>query len=68
MENLIIKYLNNNISTVELEQLREWLEDSENQTKFKNYVKIQNNLNTLYRSSSKEAYQTFNKRIKAKKV
>lgn len=66
MENLIIKYLNNSISEAELVELREWLKDSKNQTKFKNFVKLQHNLNNIYQTSSKEAYQTFNKRLKAK--
>lgn len=66
MENLIIKYLNNNISAAELDQLREWLEDSDNRTKFKNYVKIQNNLNKAYQSAPKDGYKNINKRINAK--
>lgn len=64
MENLIIKYLNNTINKAELVKLRKWLEDPENQVKFKSFTKLHYNLDMNYQSSAAEAYEIIKKQLK----
>ncbi|GAA3642877.1 FecR family protein [Flavivirga jejuensis] len=48
MKNLILKYLTNSISEIELTKLREWLRSLKNQEKFRAYIQDDFNLNNLY--------------------
>ena len=47
MKNLILKYLQNDISTSELSELKNWLKDVKNQKIFKEIVKVQYQMNLL---------------------
>jgi len=51
MENLIIKYLTDSISTEELSLLKDWLKSSENQDTFKSIVQANQKLDFIYRKS-----------------
>lgn len=58
METIIIKYLNNTISGVELTQLQDWLEDADNQEVFKEMVGINHKLDFTHQKVDADfAYQ-----------
>lgn len=65
MENLIIKYLNETISEAETLQLIEWLQTPKNQKTFKEFVKINSNLQQQYaKIDSESAYNELIIKIK----
>ena len=64
MKNLIIKYLNDTISEAEKLQLIEWLQTSKNQKIFKEFVKINYNLQKQYAEiDSEKAYKELLEKI-----
>lgn len=64
MKKIIIKYLNNSVSVEELVTLKTWLEKPKNQEKFKEYVRLNNELNTsLLHVEVPPAYQKVLERI-----
>ncbi|WP_299549197.1 FecR domain-containing protein [Seonamhaeicola sp.] len=48
MKKIILKYLTDSISEIELTKLQDWLSKPKNQNKFKSYIKDDYNLNKLY--------------------
>lgn len=69
MENLIIKYLTDSLSSEELTQLKDWLKNKENKEKFKSIVKSNQELNISYdnRVNVSLAYKNIEKAIVPKK-
>lgn len=64
MEKIIIKYLQNEISSTELEELINWLKEPKNQEEFKAYVKKQSLLNQVSTEVNEDlAFQKLMKRI-----
>lgn len=59
MKSLILKYLTNSISEIELTKLREWLRNPKNQEKFRAYIQDDFSLNNLYNTIDVDA--AFNK-------
>ncbi|WP_299672114.1 FecR family protein [uncultured Polaribacter sp.] len=58
MEKIIIKYLTDKISLEELKILRAWLKDNKNKASFKEFVRINQQLDTAYSNvNAEEAYQ-----------
>lgn len=48
MKHIIVKYINDSISSEELEALKIWLEKSKNQKKFKQFLLLNNDLNATH--------------------
>ena len=68
MEKIIIKYLNDSISNEELDKLELWLDKPKNQEKFKEFVRVNHELNSLNAHlDTEKAYQNVLKQIQAKK-
>ncbi len=64
MKKIIIKYLNDSISNEDLERLEVWLQKPKNQEKFKEFVRINHELNSLNgHVDAEKAYQNVLKRI-----
>lgn len=58
MKKIIINYLNDSISSADLDRLKVWVQKPRNQEKFKDYVRIHNQLNALGNEvDSGKAYQ-----------
>lgn len=69
--NLIIKYLSDELSVSEKEYLVKWLDNPENRTVFKNYISLNNSINSNYKgfkseSSLKEALAVIAKENESK--
>lgn len=67
MRKIIIKYLNDKISNEELEMLKTWLLKAKNQEKFKDYVRLNHDMNSLHSEFDvKSAYQKVFPKVKKK--
>lgn len=68
MKKIIIKYLNDSISNEDLERLELWLQKPKNQVKFKDFVRVNHELNSLNGHVDVEkAYQNVIKEINTNK-
>ncbi len=56
MENLIVKYLTDSISSEELALLKDWLKSPENQNTFKSMVQANHELDYVYRKNIKATF------------
>ena len=68
MKKIIIKYLNDSISNDDLELLKLWLQKSKNQKKFKEFVRVNHELNSLKGNvDAEKAYHNVLKQINGRK-
>lgn len=64
MKRIIINYLNGSISNDDLERLKLWIQKPKNQEKFKDFVRINHELNDLHQNINEEkAFKTILKNI-----
>lgn len=64
LKKIIINYLNDSISSVDLERLKVWIQKPKNQEKFKDYVRIHHQLNVLGNDvDSEKAFQIVLKQL-----
>lgn len=69
MDTLILKYLTDNISDAERKELINWLQDPDNQTKFKEFVRINHHLNKqTFEGELQNAFKTVQKQISIPKA
>ena len=68
MKKIVIKYLNDSISNTDLDALKLWLQKPKNQQKFKEFVKINHELNSLRGDvDTEKAYQNVLKQMHSNK-